>query len=173
MSFDGLWGWACDWARASACGCLKCLRDRSCHRPSHAVPEHLRFFWHASSCPFSSLSQLPICACAASDEKSAWRVGYMVHPFPTFIPNLQYRRRRLQVASQYNWERDSVAPSTQHLHASNKTVVEYLATVSPELELANGSLFKACFTKLEKAATYLTTAENIRNELREKLAFGL
>ena len=68
---------------------------------------------------------------------------------------------------------NSVAPSTQHLHGSNKTVVEYLATVSPELELANGSLFKACFTKLEKAAIYLTTAENIRNELREKLAFGL
>jgi len=50
--------------------------------------------------------------------------------------------------------------------------VEYLATVtvSPELELANGSLCKACFTKLEKAATYLTTATN---ELREKFAFGL
>ena len=44
-------------------------------------------------------------------------------------------------------------------------VVEYLATVGPELELANGSLCKACFTKLEKAATYLTTAKNITNEL--------
>ena len=43
---------------------------------------------------------------------------------------------------------NSLAPSIQHLHASNKTVVEYLATVSPELKLANGSLFKACFTKL-------------------------
>ena len=51
-------------------------------------------------------------------------------------------------------------------------VVEYLATVSPELELANGSLCKACFTKL-KAATYLATAENVTNELREKFAFGL
>ena len=57
--------------------------------------------------------------------------------------------------------------------ASNKTVVEYLATVSPELELANGSLCKACFTKLKKAATYLATAEIISNELREKFAFGL
>ena len=50
---------------------------------------------------------------------------------------------------------------------------EYLATVSPELELVNGSLCKACFTKLKKAATYLATAENITNELREKFAFGL
>ena len=58
------------------------------------------------------------------------------------------------------------APSIQHL-PSNKTVVEYLATVSQELELANGSLCKACFTKLEKATTYLATA------LREKFAFGL
>ena len=49
--------------------------------------------------------------------------------------------------------------------ASNKTVVEYLATASPELELPNGSLCKACFTKLKKAATYLATAENITNEL--------
>ena len=45
--------------------------------------------------------------------------------------------------------------------ASNKTVVEYLATVSLELELANGSVYKTWFTKLEKAATYLATAENI------------
>ena len=52
-------------------------------------------------------------------------------------------------------------------------VVEYLATVSPELELANGSLCKACFTKLKKAATYLATAKNITNELQEKFAFGL
>ena len=57
--------------------------------------------------------------------------------------------------------------------ASNERVVEYLATVSLELELANGSLCKACFTKLKKAATYLATAENITNELREKFAFGL
>ena len=51
--------------------------------------------------------------------------------------------------------------------------MEYLATVSPEVELANGSLCKACFTKLKKAATYLATVENITNELREKFAFGL
>ena len=57
---------------------------------------------------------------------------------------------------------------------SNKTVVDYLATVySPELELANGSVCKAWFTKLEKASTYLATAENITNKLREKFAFGL
>ena len=61
--------------------------------------------------------------------------------------------------------------SVQHRHsldpasASNKTVVEYLATVSQELELANGSLCKACFTKLRKAAIYLATAENITNKL--------
>ena len=52
-------------------------------------------------------------------------------------------------------------------------VVEHLATVRPELELANGSLCKACFTKLKKAATYLAMAENITNELRDKLAFSL
>ena len=58
--------------------------------------------------------------------------------------------------------------------ASNKTVVEYLATVySPELELENGSLCKARFTKLEKAVTYLATAKNITNELREKFALSL
>ena len=58
--------------------------------------------------------------------------------------------------------------------ASNKTVVEDLAAAnSPELEFANGSVCKAWFTKLEKAATYLTTAENITNKLREKLVFGL
>ena len=51
--------------------------------------------------------------------------------------------------------------------------VEYLATVSPKLELANDSLCKACFTKHKKAATYLAAAENITNELREKFAFGL
>ena len=46
--------------------------------------------------------------------------------------------------------------------ASNKTDLEYLAAAnSPELELANGSLCKAWFTKLEKAATYLATAQNI------------
>ena len=66
-------------------------------------------------------------------------------------------------------QRRSLDPAS----ASNKTVVEYLATVSPELELANGSLCKACFTKLKKAATFLATAENITNELREKFAFGL
>ena len=66
-------------------------------------------------------------------------------------------------------QRRSLDPAS----AANKTVVEYLATVSPELELANGSLCKACFTKLKKAATYLATAENITNELREKFAFGL
>ena len=58
--------------------------------------------------------------------------------------------------------------------ASNKTVVEYLANAySPELELANGSVCKTWFMKLEKAATYLATAENITNKLREKFAFGL
>ena len=51
--------------------------------------------------------------------------------------------------------------------------MEYLAIVSPELELANGSLRKACFTKLKKAMTYLAMAENQTNELREKFAFGL
>ena len=50
--------------------------------------------------------------------------------------------------------------------------MEYLATVRLELELANGSLCKACFTKLEKAATYLAMAKNITNELQEKFAFG-
>ena len=64
-------------------------------------------------------------------------------------------------------QRRSLNPAAS---ASNKTVVEYLATVSPELELANGSVCKACFSKLEKAATYLATAENITNELREKFA---
>ena len=49
--------------------------------------------------------------------------------------------------------------------AFNKTVVESLATVSPELELVNDSLCKAWFTKLEKAATYLAMADNITNEL--------
>ena len=48
----------------------------------------------------------------------------------------------------------------------------YLAAVSPELELANGLLCKACFTKLKKAVTYLVTAENITNKLQEKFAFG-
>ena len=57
--------------------------------------------------------------------------------------------------------------------ASNKMVVEYLATFCPELELANGSECKAWFTKLEKAATYLATTKTITNELREKFAFGL
>ena len=57
--------------------------------------------------------------------------------------------------------------------ASNKTVVEYLATVSLKLELANGSLCKARFTKLEKAVTYLAKAKNITKELQEKFAFGL
>ena len=66
-------------------------------------------------------------------------------------------------------QRHSLDPAS----ASNKTVVEYLATISPELELANGSVCKACFTKLKKAATYLATAENITNELQEKFAFGL
>ena len=68
---------------------------------------------------------------------------------------------------------NSVTPSIQHLPLTIKRVVEYLATVSPELELANGSLCKACFTKLKKAATYLATAENITNKLREKFAFSL
>ena len=62
-------------------------------------------------------------------------------------------------------QRRSLNPAAS---ASNNTVVEYLATVSPELELANGSLCKAWFWKLEKAATYLATAENIKNELQEK-----
>ena len=60
--------------------------------------------------------------------------------------------------------------------ASNKTVVEYLAaanTNNPELELANGSVCKTCFTKLKKTATYLATADNITNKLQEKFAFGL
>ena len=34
----------------------------------------------------------------------------------------------------------------------------------------NGSVHKACFSKLKKAATYLATAENITNELQEKFA---
>ena len=55
-------------------------------------------------------------------------------------------------------QRRSLDPAS----VSNKTVVEYLTI---ELELANGSLCKACFTKLKKAATYLATAENIRNKL--------
>ena len=46
--------------------------------------------------------------------------------------------------------------------ASNKMVVEYLATFCPELELANGSECKAWFTKLEKAATYSKMKTNIR-----------
>ena len=33
----------------------------------------------------------------------------------------------------------------------------YLATVSPELELANGIVCKTCFSKLEKAGTYFAT----------------
>ena len=66
-------------------------------------------------------------------------------------------------------QRRSLDPAS----ASNKRVVEYLATVSPELELANGSLCKACFTKPKKAAIYLAMAENITNELREKFAFSL
>ena len=56
----------------------------------------------------------------------------------------------------------------------NKTVVEHLAAAnSSELELANGSVCKAWFTILEKAATYLATASNLTNKLREKFAFGL
>ena len=39
-------------------------------------------------------------------------------------------------------QRRSLDPAS----ASNKRVVEYLATVSPELELSNGSLCKACLT---------------------------
>ena len=71
-----------------------------------------------------------------------------------------------------HWYDCSLDPAS----ASNKRVVEYtyLATVSPELlEFANGSLCKACFTKLKKAATYLATGENITNELRERFAFSL
>ena len=49
--------------------------------------------------------------------------------------------------------------------------MEHLGTdVSPELDLANGSVCKTCFSKVEKAATYLATAEKITNELREKFA---
>ena len=48
--------------------------------------------------------------------------------------------------------------------------MEYLANVSPELEIVNGSVRKACFSKPEKAATYLATAENVTNELQEKFA---
>ena len=70
----------------------------------------------------------------ASDQKpepgKAWERGYV------------RQRRSLDPASASNL---------------NKTVVENLATISPELELANGSLCKACFTKLKKAATYLAT----------------
>ena len=67
-------------------------------------------------------------------------------------------------------QRRSLDPAS----TSNKMVVEYLASAnSLELELVNGSLWKAWFTKLEKPATYLATAENITNELREKFAFGL
>ena len=38
-------------------------------------------------------------------------------------------------------------------------------SVSPELELVNGSVCKACSSKLEMTVTYLATAENITNEL--------
>ena len=51
--------------------------------------------------------------------------------------------------------------------ASYKKVVEYLATISPKLELVNGLVCKACFSKLEKAASYLATAAN---ELRKRFA---
>ena len=44
-------------------------------------------------------------------------------------------------------------------------------SVSPELELANGSVWKACFSKLEKAVTYLATAESITNEMQEKFPY--
>ena len=60
--------------------------------------------------------------------------------------------------------------------ASNERVVEYLATVSPELELANGSLCCARHALQNSRRLwpiYLATAENITNELREKFAFGL
>ena len=35
------------------------------------------------------------------------------------------------------------------------------------------ALCKACFTKLEKAVTYLAMAENITDKLLVKFAFGL
>ena len=76
--------------------------------------------------------------------------------------------RLCTIALPLSKQRHSLDPAP----AFNKTVVESLATVSPELELANGSLCKAWFTKLEKAATYLAMADNITNELREKLAFA-
>ena len=73
--------------------------------------------------------------------------------------------RLCTIALPVSKQRRSLDPAS----ASNKTVVEYLAAAnSPELELANGSLCKAWFTKLEKAAT-----ENVTNKLREKFAFGL
>ena len=67
-------------------------------------------------------------------------------------------------------QRRSLDPAS----VSNKTVVEHLAAAnSPELELVIGSVCKAWFTKLEKAATYLATANNLTNKLQEKFAFGL
>jgi len=65
-------------------------------------------------------------------------------------------------------QRHSLDPAS----ASNKTVVEYLATISPELELANGSVCKACFTKLKKAATYLATLLQWSKELAEVFSVG-
>ena len=70
----------------------------------------------------------------------------------------------------------TIAASVQHhrslnpASASNKRVMEeYLATVSPELELASGSLCKAC----QEGCDLPCYAENITNELREKFAFSL
>ena len=69
----------------------------------------------------------------------------------------------------------SVQTASLPQSASNKTVVEYFAppNIVQELELTNGSVCKAWFTKLEKAAAYLATAENIADELGTRLALSL
>ena len=65
---------------------------------------------------------------------------------------------------------NSIAPSTQLHLPLKRWFVECLATVSLELELANDSVNNACFSKLEKDATYLVTTANIATELREVCA---
>ena len=90
---------------------------------------------------------------------------HALHAACKMIPSCVIRTIALPVSN-------SIAPSSiQHLPLTR--VVKYLATVSPELELAYGSLCKACFTNLKKAVTYLATAENITNKLREKFGFSL
>ena len=64
-------------------------------------------------------------------------------------------------------QRRSLNPAAS---VSNKKVVDFLSTLSPELELTDRSVCRLCFTQLEKAAKSLATAENIANVLREKLS---